>query len=264
MRAAAIIWSSGQTLVLTVFQLRSIQFWSPQIEMPTQATRTTPRRPYSTVLFDLDGTLGDRPSAVRRWAEELYFSQPGVMAKVERAHALQKIVEWDAGGHVFAHELFDKLVVEWPFVRESAEELVRWHATRYPAAFKPDPVVSRTIRRMMRVGLEWGVVTNGPPFQKDKLVALGLDKIAGCVVVSGEFGVAKPDPTIFEEALRLLGRSATETVFVGDSPAGDIEGARTAGMETAWLSHGRKWPAKLRPPTHTLQRFSDLQKVLGL
>ena len=226
--------------------------------------RKSPRYPYSTVLFDLDGTLGDRLAAVRRWAEELYFSQPGLMAKVERADAVQKIIEWDAGGHVFAPELFEKLVTDWPFVRESAEELVRWHAEHYPAAFRPNPVMSRTISRMMRVGLEWGVVTNGPPFQKDKLVALGLEKIAGCVVVSGEFGVAKPDPAIFEEALHLLGRSATETVFVGDSPAADIEGARKAGMDTAWLSHGRKWPPDLRPPTHTLERFSDLQKVLGL
>lgn len=232
--------------------------------MPAAPSRRTLRRPYSTVLFDLDNTLGDRAAAVRRWAEELYFSQPGLMARVDRAEAVRKIIEWDAGGHVFAPELFAKMVSEWPFVRESAEELVRWHAKHYPAAFRPEPVMSRTIRRMMRVGLEWGVVTNGPPFQKDKLVALGLEKIAGCVVVSSEFGTAKPDPAIFAEALRLLGRSAAETVFVGDSPAADIEGARKAGMDTAWLSHGRKWPAELRPPTHTLAMFADLQKVLGL
>lgn len=232
--------------------------------MPAPARRQKPRRPYSTVLFDLDGTLGDRPSAVERWAEEFYFSQPGLMAHIERADAVRQIIEWDAGGHVFAPQLFEKLVDVWPMVRESAAELVLWHAKHYPAAFRPDPAMSRTIRRMMRLGIEWGVVTNGPPFQRDKLVALGLDRIAGCVVISMEFGKAKPDPAIFKQALRLLGSAAEETVFVGDSPAADIEGARKTGMDTAWLSHGRKWPPEMRTPTHTLERFADLQKVLGL
>ncbi len=232
--------------------------------MPDRSTRRTKRRPYAAVLFDLDNTLGDRPAAVRRWAEEFYFSQPGLMAQVERKDAVNQIVEWDAGGHVFAPQLFEKLVETWPFVRESAEELVKWHAVHYPAAFRPEPVMSRTITRMMRVGLDWGVVTNGPPFQSDKLVALGLEKIAGCVVISKEFGKGKPAPAIFQEALRQLRREPGETVFVGDSPAADIEGARKAGMDTAWLSHGRKWPPELRPPTHTLTRFADLQKVLGL
>jgi putative hydrolase of the HAD superfamily len=216
------------------------------------------------VLFDLDGTLGDRPPAVERWAEEFYFSQPGLMARVERADAVRQIVEWDAGGSVYAPELFAKLVEEWPMVRESVDELVKWHAVHYPAAFRPDPVMSKMIRRMMRVGIEFGIVTNGPPFQKDKVVALGLDKLASCILISMEFGAAKPDPAIFNEALRQLGASSEETLFVGDSPAADIDGARKAGMDTAWLSHGRKWPPELRPPTHTLARFAELQKVLGL
>lgn len=233
--------------------------------MPSTPTRRkTKQHPYKAVLFDLDGTLGDRPSAVRRWAEEFYFSQPGLMAQVEREDAVNQIIEWDAGGHVFAPELFKKLVETWPFVRESADELIKWHAVHYPAAFRPDRVMSQMIARIMRVSIDWGVVTNGPPFQRDKLVALGLDWIAGCVVISGEFGKAKPDPAIFEEALRQLGHTSGETLFVGDSPASDIEGARRAAMDTAWLSHGRKWPVDLDPPTHTLRQFSDLRKVLGL
>jgi len=222
------------------------------------------QRPYAAVLFDLDGTLGDRPSAVRRWADEFYFSQPGLMAQVERAVAVERIIEWDAGGHTFAPQLFEQMVAEWPFVREGVDELVKWHAVHYPAAFRPEPSMSKVIGRMMRVGIDWGVVTNGPSFQRDKLVALGLDRIAGCVVVSGEFGKAKPGPEIFKEALRLLKKEPGETVFVGDSPAADIEGARRAGMSTAWLSHGRRWPAELRSPTHTLSHFRDLGNVLAL
>lgn len=232
--------------------------------MTTIGPRNRNRHPYNTVLFDLDNTLGDRPASVRRWAEKFYFSQPGVMAKVGRAEAIEQIVRWDAGGHVFAPEMFSKMVEVWPFVRESVDELVKWHAVNYPAAFRPAPVVGRTITRMMRVGIEWGVVTNGPSFQRAKLVALGLDKIAGCVVISSEFGEDKPSPEIFKEALRRLGRIPEGAIFVGDSPVADIEGARKARLDTAWMSLGRKWPADLRPPTHTLSKFADFVQVLGL
>ena len=237
---------------------------------------TTPRRKkpeppqpsspaYRAVLFDLDNTLGDRPAAVRRWAEKLYFSQPGLMAKVEREEAVRQIIEWDAGGHVFAPQLFERMVSEWPFVREGVDELVEWHRREYPAAFRPDPQVSRLLSRVTRAGLPWGIVTNGPPFQRDKVVALGLEKMAQCVVISLEFGAGKPGPAIFLEGLRLLGEDdPSKALFVGDSPAADIEGAHSAGMATAWLSHGRRWPEKLAPPTHTLARFTELSGVLGL
>jgi putative hydrolase of the HAD superfamily len=226
--------------------------------MTTPGPRNRNRHPYSTVLFDMVNTLGDRPAAVRRWAETFHFSQPGVMAKVERADAVEQIVRWGAGGHVFAKELFAKMVEVWPFVRESVDELVKWHALNYPAAFRPEPVVGP----MMRAHIAWGVVTNGPSFQRDKLVALGLDKLAGCVLISSEFGEAKPDPEIFREALHRIGGKPESSLFVGDSPAADIQGARKVGMDTAWMSLGRIWPAELRPPTHTLTKFADLSKVL--
>jgi putative hydrolase of the HAD superfamily len=234
--------------------------------MPTpRRKKPQPSLAYRAVLFDLDGTLGDRPAAVQRWAEKFYFSQPALMAKLEREEAVRQIVEWDAGGHVFAPKLFERLTQEWPFVREGVDELVEWHKREYPAAFRPEPQMSRLISRIARAGVPWGVVTNGPSFQRDKLVALGLEKLAHCIVISLEFGVGKPDPAIFLEGLRLLGEDdPSKTIFAGDSPAADIEGARNAGMRTAWLSHGRKWPENLPPPTHTLANLSDLAAVLGL
>ena len=225
---------------------------------------TTDDRGIKAVLFDLDGTLGDRKAAVRRWAETFYFSQPGVMAQVDRQEAIDKIIEWDAGGQVYAPKLFERVVEEWPWVRDSAADLVEWHRREYPAAFRATPEMTGLINRIMHAGIPWGVVTNGPPFQRDKLVALGIEILANCVLVSGEFGAAKPDVAIFNEALRLMPSRPGETLFVGDAPAADIEGARSAGMRTAWLSHGRKWPEKLEPPTHVIASIGEVAELLGL
>jgi putative hydrolase of the HAD superfamily len=57
-------------------------------------------------------------------------------------------------------------------------------------------------------------------------LAAGLDG----VVVSAGAGARKPDPRIFEHALRLAGCAAEDALHVGDTPEEDLEGARAAGI----------------------------------
>jgi putative hydrolase of the HAD superfamily len=44
------------------------------------------------------------------------------------------------------------------------------------------------------------------------------------------FGVGKPDPAIFTEALALLSVSPEHALYVGDSHHHDVLGARAAGL----------------------------------
>ena len=63
-------------------------------------------------------------------------------------------------------------------------------------------------------------------------------------MVSEAVGVSKPDPAIFEHALRALGCDAADAVMVGDSWAADVEGARGAGIRPIWFNRaGRRAPA---------------------
>ena len=50
------------------------------------------------------------------------------------------------------------------------------------------------------------------------------------LVFSDEAGIMKPDPMIFDLALRRLGAPKKETIFIGDLQGADFEGARTAGL----------------------------------
>jgi putative hydrolase of the HAD superfamily len=45
-------------------------------------------------------------------------------------------------------------------------------------------------------------------------------------------GVEKPDPRIFEEALRISGVREERVVHVGNDPVADIRGAAAAGIDT--------------------------------
>lgn len=64
---------------------------------------------------------------------------------------------------------------------------------------------------------------------------LNINQFFSAVLVSEEVGWRKPHIKIFEEALRRLGVTAEETIYVGDSPTEDIKGAKAAGIRTIFV-----------------------------
>ena len=66
-----------------------------------------------------------------------------------------------------------------------------------------------------------------------------------CIVLSEEFGVRKPDPAVFWHATGLLGREPEECLYVGDSYAADVVGAKKAGLPVCWFNPSGLHPAKV-------------------
>ena len=88
------------------------------------------------------------------------------------------------------------------------------------------------VLRQLSLSHKLALVTNfdHPPHLHAMLPDLGLVEHFDAVVISGEVGVRKPDPTIFEIALDRLGLDRGEVIHVGDSLEDDLEGARAAGI----------------------------------
>ena len=83
------------------------------------------------------------------------------------------------------------------------------------------------------------LVSNGAPdVQRDKLAGTTLARHFGAIVVSAELGIAKPDPRIFQHALRAVGADAKDSVMIGDSLSRDVAGARGAGLRSIWIDRG--------------------------
>jgi HAD superfamily hydrolase (TIGR01662 family) len=102
------------------------------------------------------------------------------------------------------------------------------------------------LRRSYRIGL----ITNGSTeIQREKVRALGLDRLCHCIVVAEECGCSKPAPGIFERAMRKLEVEADECVMVGDRPEADIVGAHAVGMRSVWIApDDAVWPLRDRGP----------------
>ena len=82
-------------------------------------------------------------------------------------------------------------------------------------------------------GLKLGLVSNTGR-NLDEFVShhrLEVDAALG----SGAFGRTKPHPTIFRAVLERLEVEPSGAAMVGDSPEDDVEGARAAGIERAFL-----------------------------
>jgi putative hydrolase of the HAD superfamily len=101
--------------------------------------------------------------------------------------------------------------------------------------FSPFPDAAPTLATLRAAGVRLAVVSNWDCSLRSVLAELGLAAAVDAVVVSAEVGAAKPDPAIFEAALRELRRDPGEAVFVGDSLETDVLGAREAGLRALLL-----------------------------
>lgn len=88
----------------------------------------------------------------------------------------------------------------------------------------------QAVERIKAQGYKLGVVSNAEGNVARDLDTAGYRGMFAAVIDSHVVGVEKPDPRIFEIALERTGANAATTVYVGDLPAVDVQGAVAAGL----------------------------------
>lgn len=193
----------------------------------------------AAVLFDFGGTLDADGVA---WKERFYrlYADEGV--RIER-------VEFDP---IF-YRADDSLVGRIP-ATHSFEDTVAELARRVTRALRPDePSMAERIARRFVQSTQAQIARNRPVLRRlASRYQLGIvsnfygnlatvcDNLAvrpffSVIVDSTDVGFSKPDPRIFRKAIEDLGVPPAAAVFVGDSLARDMAGARAVGMRHVWL-----------------------------
>ncbi|MCG8588339.1 MAG: HAD family hydrolase [Proteobacteria bacterium] len=215
------------------------------------------------VLFDLDGTLTDRTASVRSYANVFSEHFGARLQGGEVARLASVLVDCDHGGYNprRAHDVIARLA--WIDPPAAAEVAAHWERASSEAV-----VARRGLGEMLaglsRQGLTLGVVTNGPSDgQRRKLARLETADAWDAIVISEEVGFEKPDPRIFEAALRQLGAPAAATWFVGDHPENDIAGAEACGLTAFWIQAAVAWPAERPPARDRLEGLPELAARLA-
>jgi len=108
-----------------------------------------------------------------------------------------------------------------------------------------------------------GVLTQGYwETQTAKLDTLGIrDSLDAIVVCGGTDLPGKPDSGPFREVLDGLDASPETTLYVGDSLRGDVVGANTVGMQSAWIRSGDQSRDDVEPD-YVLESMSELAGLL--
>ncbi|HTZ52717.1 MAG TPA: HAD-IA family hydrolase, partial [Spirochaetia bacterium] len=93
--------------------------------------------------------------------------------------------------------------------------------------------VRELLEALRDLGLPMAVISNssfsGVTLRRE-LDRQGIGEFFRFLVSSADYGVRKPDPLIFEVALRRLGLDARQVWFAGDHVGYDIIGAHGAGI----------------------------------
>ncbi len=176
--------------------------------MATHSTRSGRSARVDLVLFDLDDTLCDYAGArALRLGTAFATALESMPAGSERP-SIDDLIAASIAIHPHASDHFPEVLRPYGVSAEAASAAIAWYrANRYHGLkLFAETVETLAALRASAPSRPIGLVTNGPAeTQRAKIALLELDGLIDFAVVSGEFGVEKPDESIFFEALRLGG-----------------------------------------------------------
>lgn len=134
------------------------------------------------------------------------------------------------------------------------------HLDIYRNCLRLYPDARALLDTLVATGLPTALITNGASdTQREKLRVLGIEDVFASVVISGELGVAKPDPRPFHVATDALGVDGRAVWHVGDSLSSDVAGARTAGLTSVWINrNGGARPDRSPAPDMEVRSLAQL------
>jgi len=190
------------------------------------------------ILFDLDGTLLDRPSSLEAFLPNQYERFHSILKTTSYYHFRKRFLQLDQNGYVWKDQVYQQMEEEFKLPLNSWIALLSDYVRNFAQDCVAFPDTHRLLQSLTKQGYKLGIITNGVgDFQWQNIKHLQLDYFFDTVHISEIEGMKKPDPRLFQRALRNLGVTEEESIFVGDHEKKDIEGAQNLGMKTVRIDH---------------------------
>jgi putative hydrolase of the HAD superfamily len=127
-----------------------------------------------------------------------------------------------------------------------------------PQSITPDDV-RNVLTELKQRGYLMAVLSNREKPFHDTLESHGIAEFFAFALSGGEVESYKPEPGLFEHALKRAGLSAQEAVYVGDNYFADVIGSRRAGLRSVLFDPGMIFP---EADCTTIRSFSELNSIL--
>ena len=210
------------------------------------------------IIFDLDDTLFDctgqlTQPARRRAAQILASAHPAL--SVETGYQQQVILSQTPG----SSEAIRILGTQYNIPANIVEQALRAYNSRTVEAITLFPDVLPTLNTLVQRGYQLALVTSGNPArQREKVRLLGLydyfSEADKTLILLDDRKSSDKGPSL-ELAAKALSLSFAEILCVGDKLTDEISAAKTLGMTTIHMRHGRQ---KNRKP-QTLSEQPDIE-----
>lgn len=226
-RVFAYAWVPGRAYNFALTRLAgaesvrsSIFFWDRSL---LQALTHTPDSPARAAIFDLGGVVVEwNPRSV----VERFTANPELREKL--LSGVFGHPDWAAldRGSLNEATAIARMQTRLPLPRKECERLMRLADD----SLRPIPGTLALLDALRARGLPLFVLSNMPSARFAMLRARHdfWDRFEG-FVISGDIGLLKPEPAIFQHALRTFGLAASTTIFVDDHPA-NVAAAESLGL----------------------------------
>lgn len=217
--------------------------------------------PFSTIVFDLDGTLIDSARDVGE-AVNRVLADHG-LAPLDEATQRSLMGE---GGRVRTQKAFALRGVDLDEagLRARVADFIRYYAERPVVHTRAYDGVAETLDALSRAGVRLAVCTNKyEASARDVLSRLDLMAMITDVAGADTFDVRKPDPGHILKLLARMGVGPAEAAMVGDS-VHDVHAGQRAGLPTVAVSWGyTETPAHLLGADAVVERFAEIPGTLA-
>lgn len=207
------------------------------------------------VLFDLDGTIlgaeEQKVDVMKRCTNRIGVRE---ISRGEYLTVFRKVIE---SGKIETREpVFREILGDEKLAKRLAEEYQK-------ESLKITYVYPDAEKVLQKLSGKKALVSNGPrKTQWEKIERFDLQKYFDSIVISGEIGVAKPDPGIYQYALDELGSEASDSYYVGDIEDPDIVGAKKAELKSVYIK--RSEFRNSSKADYQIEDLRDLFKILNI
>ena len=223
-----------------------------------------------SLLVDLDDTLLDYTGDVElSWSQACTTCTTGGAIAADRlVAAIVECRRWfwtdpersrrerldmlGAWRNIVAHALDALGVVDGDLATAVAQDFARRRRER----MRLFPDALDALERWRRAGIGLALVTNGDATQqRDKIERHDLARFFDVIVIEGEFGVGKPEESVYRHALKVLRSTPEQSWMVGDNLEWDVIAPQRLGLRGVWIDRaGAGLPADLTDRPHRIIR----------
>lgn len=232
---------------------------------------------YTFLLFDLDNTLLDYGKSEKESMKGA-MDECGLSAKAGfdwdtfwQTYLKQSSYFWErrvalrlGGLDVLKHALsatFNEIFTDKTIDEAAVQQLVNAYWERFCTSCYYEEGSPELIQ-WAKSHYKLGIVSNGiGEAQRRRLKSAGMYKAFDSLIFSDEAGVYKPDPRIFQMAIKQLGARPEQVLYIGDSLHDDYQGAKNAGIDFCWYNP-KGLDAGDASPLHIIHRLSELKAWL--